>query len=361
MTGTFELTARCNLQCRMCYVCRAANDRDAMRDELTANQWIRLAEEARDQGLLYVTLTGGEVFLRKDFPEIYRQLCNLGLYMQIFTNGTLITPAVVDWLSRIPPMKVSITLYGASRETCARVTGFADSYDRTVRAIDLLLDAGIKTEVKTTVVQGNRQDFDALSEFAQVRGLPIGVVNYISPRREGMNSNPEGNRLSPAELIDYEQLLEDRNRQLRESGEGSSDFSDAFDASALQEIAANMRPNDDHPFRCASGRSAAWFSWNGKLIPCGLMSEPRVDFAEDGVERAWDVLKAACAVVPNCSECLACKYSAYCHSCPGRRLTESGRPDKAAPYLCDAAVLRYNQQIGKGEMENHETEKVQQA
>ena len=70
LSASFELTSRCNLQCKMCYVCQPANEAQAKAKELTSAQWIRLGEEARDAGLLYITFTGGEVFIRDDFKLI---------------------------------------------------------------------------------------------------------------------------------------------------------------------------------------------------------------------------------------------------------------------------------------------------
>ena len=68
--GTFELTPRCNFDCPMCYVHRKENDADARSRELTTQQWISLAQQATDAGMVFALLTGGEPFLRKDFFEI---------------------------------------------------------------------------------------------------------------------------------------------------------------------------------------------------------------------------------------------------------------------------------------------------
>ena len=70
--GSFELTARCNFNCRMCYVHLSQAQIHAGRGrELTTEEWIRLAQEATDRGMVFALLTGGEPFLRSDFFEIY--------------------------------------------------------------------------------------------------------------------------------------------------------------------------------------------------------------------------------------------------------------------------------------------------
>ena len=71
VNGTFELTERCNLDCRMCYVRHSAGDAARRTKELSASAWLELARQAIDNGMVFLLLTGGEVFLRPDFFEIY--------------------------------------------------------------------------------------------------------------------------------------------------------------------------------------------------------------------------------------------------------------------------------------------------
>jgi MoaA/NifB/PqqE/SkfB family radical SAM enzyme len=214
----------------------------------------------------------------------------LGLIVQILTNGTMITPQIVEWLKAIPPLKVSITLYGATRETCAKITGYPESYNRTVQAIDSLRTAGIPTEVKTTVVQGNKYEFDQLSEFVRQRGLMLGVVNYISPRREGLNSNPVANRLTPEELVGYELHLQEHNKQLTmEAKENKFSWSDSVSEDVLPNKVRLNESND--PFQCSAGKSSAWVTWDGRLIPCGLMDKPFAYPIKTGFLTAWEKIK----------------------------------------------------------------------
>ncbi|HWP97013.1 MAG TPA: radical SAM protein [Syntrophomonadaceae bacterium] len=338
VNANFELTSRCNLKCKMCYVCRPVNDQDAKSQELTAKQWIQLAREARDAGVLTLTLTGGEVFLRQDFKEIYEALARMGFILQIYTNGTIITPDIVKWLSKIPPSRVSITLYGGSAETCANVTGYAYAYDRMLRAVDLLNNAGILTEMKTTVIRDNIADFDSIYQLAQDRKLKFGIVNYVSPRREGSFSDPEGCRLSPSELDRFERRVKQINRERRENEEEVAlDDAVAHDEGPLYKQAGE---HDAKAFRCAAGSTGFWITWDGKMTPCGLMDKPATDPVQQGVKAAWETLKQHCRLIPTCETCLQCEYYSYCDSCPGRLLTESGCYTRPAPYLCETARLR---------------------
>jgi MoaA/NifB/PqqE/SkfB family radical SAM enzyme len=187
LIGTFELNARCNLACKMCYVNRPAHDPEALSKELTASQWIALAKEARDAGMLYLLLTGGEVFLRPDLKEICEEISKLGIVLSIYTNATLITQIDAKWLSKIPLLDVSVTLYGASNLTYQTVCGNADAYDSAFRGIDFLRSEGITLSIRLTVVKSNQEDYQSVANFASENKIHFGVVNYISPRKDCMH------------------------------------------------------------------------------------------------------------------------------------------------------------------------------
>ncbi len=89
--GTFELSPICNFSCRMCYVRKTAKEIAASgRKMMTLEQWIHLGQKARDAGMLYLLLTGGEPLLWPDFWELYDALYEMGLLIGINTNGSLI-------------------------------------------------------------------------------------------------------------------------------------------------------------------------------------------------------------------------------------------------------------------------------
>ncbi|MBC8507963.1 MAG: radical SAM protein, partial [Chloroflexi bacterium] len=71
VSGTFELTERCNMACQMCYVNHSADDLLIRNKELSAGDWLSLASEAIGSGMVFLLLTGGEIFLRQDFFGIY--------------------------------------------------------------------------------------------------------------------------------------------------------------------------------------------------------------------------------------------------------------------------------------------------
>ena len=89
--GTFELTVRCNLHCKMCLFRHADSENAALRtSELTAAEWIDLARQAAEAGTLGLLITGGEPMLRPDFCEIWEGVYRQGFVMELYTNATLV-------------------------------------------------------------------------------------------------------------------------------------------------------------------------------------------------------------------------------------------------------------------------------
>ena len=106
------LTNRCNLKCIYCG--RNENkDNSCAKQELTADEWINIFEDAKTVGLKKVNMTGGEIFCRKDVLEIIERTINLGLDVSIETNGTVVTEEQIKYLSRFKDhLSISISLDG---------------------------------------------------------------------------------------------------------------------------------------------------------------------------------------------------------------------------------------------------------
>lgn len=117
INAILELTPLCNMNCKMCYIRLTPGEMERRGQMLPPAEWIRIASEARDQGLLYLLLTGGEPLLYPGFDELYTWLGKSGIVVMLNTNGTMLTEERADLLLKYPPRKVNISLYGASRET----------------------------------------------------------------------------------------------------------------------------------------------------------------------------------------------------------------------------------------------------
>jgi len=341
LNGAFELTSRCNFNCKMCYIHNQSSDCSAINRELTAEQWIKLATEARDAGLLDLILTGGEIFLRGDFEKIYESVARMGFSISLYTNASLIDDKKAKWLGKIPPSAMEITLYGASAETYEKVCGNGDAYAKVLKAIDLLLAEGINIELKTTPTEDNLDDYEAMAEFSYKRGIPLDIVDYLFPVR----SSPQkinAYRLTPQKLVDFKEKVNTINRRLfeiySEKGAPESGSYAKKLAQELQEIVPSPQ-RAESAFGCNAGSSDFWITWDGRMLPCGVLEEPSFRPLEIGFSNAWKGLTEACDRIPACQDCRNCELLSCCDVCPAKLKSETGYYNRPAPYLCEVARM----------------------
>ena len=116
-----EITARCNCNCRHCYINLPAGDKKAQKEELSVEKIDAIAREAVDLGAIWCLITGGEPLLRKDFSEIYMSLKRKGLLVSVFTNATLITEKHADMFKVYPPRDIEVSVYGITKKTYEKI------------------------------------------------------------------------------------------------------------------------------------------------------------------------------------------------------------------------------------------------
>ena len=317
--GTFELTARCNFNCNMCYVHLNEQQIKSIGSELTNEQWLDIARQARDAGMLYLTLTGGEVFTRPDFRELYEGLSQMGFLIQILSNGYLIDQSVMEWLGEIQPYVIRFTLYGASNDTYARVCGVKDGFDRVSRAIDLVKQAGIPLYMVSTLVKENIDDLQAMQEFANEKNIEITFTPSVVKPVRGATQDAVSHRLNMFESH------EDSIKQIISEGRD------------------RLYSKVNHPLDvCGSYRKGFWLTWNGNLQLCSFMSEPAISLANDiGFENAWLQLLEQLEQIRNPAECQNCQYEGFCAKCPGMLAAECGSCSGVCEEVCNHAKLVY--------------------
>lgn len=330
--GTFELSPVCNFSCKMCYVRKTPEQIRAEGKRLRSwEEWLELGRQCREEGLLYLLLTGGEPFLYPDFRKLYTGLHELGLVLSINTNATLIDKETVSWLKDHAPQRLNITLYGASRETYRRVCENADGFDRVMAAIRMLREAGIPLVLNCSMIPENEADMEKIVAIGREFELNTRVGTYMFPpsRRDREKSD---SRFTPEEaalvflrkgrcMMNREQYLDflrNRNKTVRISGEdwGSS----------------------DEFMHCRAGRSSFWVSWDGSMCACGLMGFPLTVYPfEEPFQSCWNRLTDAVRQTPVLHGCAGCEKREICKPCAAMLYTETGDVNEKAPYLCKMA------------------------
>lgn len=333
LSGNFELTARCNLDCKMCYIHKRANDTAVRKKELTTQQWISLAKQAQAKGMLLLLLTGGEPFLRADFKEIYTACRKLGLLISINSNGTLITDEMVEFLKKDPPLRINITLYGASRETYEALCGDASAYDRARHAILALKEAGIRVKLNYSATPQNLQDASAIYAFAKEQQLLIQAATYMFPPvRACEQGSCSIQRLTPQEAgkarWDYDcYRFSEEERKVR--------IKDLLAGKAIDDPDKECQELPTERIRCRAGSTTFWITYEGQMRPCGMMQVPSVNTVEAGFDAAWEQIRQEREKIMIPAKCTACQWKNACEFCPATCYAENGVFEKSPEYICE--------------------------
>ena len=329
LSGTFELTPVCNMDCKMCYVRLSKVQQESIAPLKSAEQWLDLGERAKQAGMLYLLLTGGEPFSHPQFRQIQEGLHRMGLLISINSNGTMIDEATVQWLKNCPPVRINISIYGASDEMYSRLCGNPKGFTQVCQAIDLLQQAGIPVKLNCSLTPDNASQLEEMINFAKEKRLPIQVAGYMfPPSRKGEFAPSEFFRLTPEEAARYtaysEYLLLGKEKFL-ERGCQSVLLSDPEEA---------CRDTGD-VMRCRAGRCSFWITWQGNMTPCGMFPETDVsNVFEEDFEILWNKVKAQVAQIRLPATCDACSAKYLCRACGAMVLTENGDFTKVPQYRC---------------------------
>jgi radical SAM protein with 4Fe4S-binding SPASM domain len=336
-----EITARCNNNCRHCYINLTEGDKDANSQELSLDEIERISEEAVSMGAVWCLITGGEPLLRNDFSDIYLSLKKLGLLVSVFTNACLISKDHVELFRRYPPRTIEVSVYGITKETYERVTRKQGSFEAFINGINLLIDGGIKVRLKAMALRSNVCEFPEIARFCRrhtvdfYRFDPMLHLRFDGDKRR--NREIEAERLSPDVIAALERGDEERFSALKKN-------CDQFILNVIPE------ENCGHLFRCGAGTSSFNVSYNGIFRLCSSLWHPECvyDLRKGCLQEAWnDLVPKTRGMHSNSTEflekCSKCALINLCLWCPGRAFLENGKMDSWVEYFCEIAHARAEQ------------------
>lgn len=310
--GHFELTSKCNLRCPFCY------EKDRINNiELDTKQWLRIIKEASECGLFRATFTGGEVFLRSDFEELYCKAYDLGIRIIVLSNGLLIDERVCKTLHKRKPETISITLYGLSNEKYSLITGDSEGFEKLQKSLSLLKKYEIPVSLKVLALPVLEDSFQAIKEFANSMDVKIALTKYIS--KNNQIKDIDDWRLSPETIKKYVALF-DNPEVMGGKIDGTSDCSIA---------------------NCNAGKGRFVVTSAGYLMGCMCYPEVQVSLINKSFAQALIELREALSLKTKvCIECRTCMYSKSCGKCGGLNYSETGDYAVCSDYR--KALAKYN-------------------
>jgi radical SAM protein with 4Fe4S-binding SPASM domain len=324
---SIEVTHRCPLECQHCYNNLPMSDSKARKEELTFEEHVRLLDELAELGCLWLLYTGGEIFARKDFLDIYTEAKKRGFLITLFTNGTMITPKVADHLAKYRPFNIEITLYGATRETYEALTCVPGSFDRCMKGISLLLERGLPLKLKTVPTSVNVHEVYEMKRFAeQDLGVEFKFDPMINPRTD-CSQSPLAVRLSPEQAV----ALEFRDLVRR----------NAYLSLVRSELASSPSLGKDR-YTCGGGQNGCAIDPKGNMTICVISHRDGYNLHEGSFRHGWDGRLKEIRSIENMREtiCTNCRIRSLCSMCAANGELESGDAETPVDFLCQVAHLR---------------------
>ena len=315
VSGVFELTPLCNLDCKMCYVhLEKSQLRNA--ELLSSEKWKEIISQAVSNGMMYAKLTGGECLTYPKFKEIYLYLRNLGVETSILSNGVLMDEQTVEFLKENPPSRIQITLYGASEDAYESVTGHR-VFSKTLNNIKNIIQSNIAITPNSFMNDGEK-----IVRLVHSLGLPITINRGLMSPREGT-----GRKKLDADIDTYVSMF-----RLKNELQGISPVENCDDEGLPSYISDSE--NSPKGVTCGAGRSTFSISWCGEMRPCNTFPLIVENVLELGFSEAWKRISSQVKEYPLPIECEGCKHKQLCKHCVAEHF--SGAPaGHANPAICE--------------------------
>jgi radical SAM protein with 4Fe4S-binding SPASM domain len=314
MSVMFEITGRCNLDCQHCYL-----DIKHPPEELSTAEIFSVLSQLAEAGTFFLTITGGEVTLRKDLLPILRRARELGFAVRLYTSGTRLTWDLAREIAKLHLVGVEMSLYGTRADVHDAITRRPGSHRKTLRAAIMLRRLGVSVVLKTPLLSPLEGDHGAFMSLA----ARVGALGRIDPsimvRRDG----------------------DERPAALRPSTEAL--------ATAFREIGGHTEgtalPPPVHPDNapCAIGRRTARIGPDGSVFPCSTYPQAVGNLRERSFRDIWwggsPLLARLRAITqkdlgPSCG---SCSKSGYCSRCLAMALIEHGGEQAPHEDACRVA------------------------
>src|SRR6202046_825910 len=329
MQVSIEVTRRCPLECQHCYNNLPMGDQDARSREMTTEEHFHMLDELVEAGCLWLLYTGGEIFARKDFLEIYTEAKKRGFLITLFTNGTMINERIANYLAEYRPFAIEITLYGATRETYEALTQIPGSYDRCMRGIRMLLDRKLPLKLKTVPTTVNRHEVYEMHRMAQQDfGVDFKFDPLVNPRID-CSQRPVELRLPPEDAVGRD--LHDARRRAEALKLIERDMALPADAFASENI-----------YQCGGGLTSCAIDPYGQISICVLSHQESYDWRSGSFSAGWDDFlgRVRGKKKTRQSKCDACRTKTLCGMCAANGELEKGDAESPVEFLCEVAHLR---------------------
>lgn len=298
-----DLTYRCNERCVHCYLDHEDHG------EMTTAEIKHLLDEMADAGVFILTLSGGEIFLRKDFFEILeyarleRQFC-----VKLKTNAIMIHERQAARIREIGVESIQISIYSHRPEVHDAITLVPGSLQRSLDAARFLKSQGLRVIFANVLMVQNLQDYQGVRALAEELGVECTLDPTITPMMDG-------DRSVLGLGVNHEAL-----RQV---------FRDRALVGDVEEFCTIAAPADDEGLSalpCSAGHTACYVSPYGDVFPCVQFPLPTGNVRNERFLDIWrhsERMKEVRSIrLKDLTTCTSCSHVGSCTRCPGLAFME---------------------------------------
>src|SRR3989442_15768176 len=315
-----DVTYRCNERCVHCYL-----DHDD-HGELTTAECLKVLDDLARSGTLFLTFSGGEIFLRPDLYEILAAASRLHFDIRLKTNALLVTPERAVRLRELGVRRVQISVYSDIPAVHDAITKVPGSLQRTLAAIPILLEQGLQVKLACPLMRENLLAYRGVMALAEKLGVPYILDLTITPMMDG-SGGPLEHRASVSSLLP---VLRDpvlhacKPQPTPQAASAMNAFQPAFGSAVSSGIESSAY--EDLP--CSAGHNSWYISPYGDVFPCVQLPQAAGNLRTEKFDDIWyhaPKLERLRAIresqLPICSRC---EIRSYCERCPGLALMEGG-------------------------------------
>ncbi|MGD9157268.1 MAG: heme b synthase [Desulfobacteraceae bacterium] len=334
----WEVTRSCNLNC---VHCRASSEKGSYEGELGTEKAKQILDEIILTGNPIIILTGGEPLLRNDIFELAEYGTCLGLRMVMATNGTLLTPELVEKMKESGIKRVSISLDGKNAEKHDAFRKVEGAFDASLKGISLLKEASVEFQINTTVTRHNADDVDKILKMAVDLGAVAHHIFLLVPTGRAKDmENQEIDSQNYEKLLHWFYNMRDKTplhlkatcaphyyRILRQEAYTKGEKID-FDTYGMDAITRG----------CLGGTSFCFISYDGIVQPCGYLELNCGDLKESSFDKIWKDSKIFNELRDFSNykgKCGRCEYRKFCGGCRARAYEATG------DYLAEEPLCAY--------------------
>lgn len=357
----WELTKGCNLRC---VHCRATAQELASPLDLPTTDALRIIEQIASYARPILILSGGEPLFRKDLFTLAAHATERGLLVALASNGTLITPEVAAKIRAAGIRRVAISFDGADAATHDRFRGLPGSFEAALRGLRAVQEAGISTQINTTVARHNVEQLPRILEMALELGVDALHTFLLVP--VGCGVNIAADQMVPARV--YEKVLEwfyqreqegaielkatcaphyyriRKQRQVQERRAAqtlTNSPSGTLEADSRPRVAPAHPHGSRHPQMgavtkgCLAGSAVCFISHQGEVYPCGYLPVLAGDLRRQSFAEIWEqsLVFATLRDADNLKgKCGACEFRKICLGCRARAFAATGDFLEAEPF-----------------------------